>query len=677
MADDTTKISTLPLSENLDDDDLLLVVEDGVSKKAEVGYLKTKFTEDLATVASSGSYNDLSNRPTIPAEQIQSDWNQASSSAKDYIKNKPTIPSDADDIGYDNTESGLTATDVQAAIDELAQDSGGGTAASVTYNNATSGLVANNVQNAIDEVAAFNNEISTTSNGIIWLTKILTQDGAIYATGSEYSSTTYKRSDFIHVKKGETFSYALKCATGAPSISFYTSRTTTSIQQAYSVLGDYTLQTGEWIAPNDGYIRVVCNVNNINVDAYIFLKDGQSYKIYNLENSVAGKASATDVANLTRKVNTIAGVTDNMFEVGDVIIGTNSSGNTGFPKRAITKAYNGTTLGITVSVKKLPSNLKYEVDGYNDENFGGLANISGGWVTDTSTVTVCTTRQYVRILFGSVNNNNLTNADFEGLEMKIEVGQTKTSYMPKDTAVDYVARDMASAPVRLSVCSYNVGLYSYGISSDEPPADANDNLSDFLSQYPFDMMGVQENRATVNGKNINETVYNDYFFSQFNVGNGCGIKSQYQLTNTGSGNFTAGNRPYVYGTLNIGNKEVFVMSVHLGLYLADRTSNYTELLSMLAQHERFIVFGDFNAANEYPAEDKAEQSQDEYDTFIEAGYTVANGGRWGLISTVEQVTNYLDNVIVSPNIKMTSAKTLDVYNDMDSDHIPLVVDIVV
>lgn len=29
---------------------------------------------------------------TIPAEQIQSDWNQTTTTAKDYIKNKPTIP---------------------------------------------------------------------------------------------------------------------------------------------------------------------------------------------------------------------------------------------------------------------------------------------------------------------------------------------------------------------------------------------------------------------------------------------------------------------------------------------------------------------------------------------------------------------------------------------------------
>lgn len=46
----------------------------------------------LATVATSGSYDDLTNKPTIPAAQVQSDWDQADSTAVDYIKNKPTIP---------------------------------------------------------------------------------------------------------------------------------------------------------------------------------------------------------------------------------------------------------------------------------------------------------------------------------------------------------------------------------------------------------------------------------------------------------------------------------------------------------------------------------------------------------------------------------------------------------
>jgi hypothetical protein len=45
----------------------------------------------LATVATTGSYADLTSKPTIPAAQVQSDWNEADSGAADYIKNKPTL----------------------------------------------------------------------------------------------------------------------------------------------------------------------------------------------------------------------------------------------------------------------------------------------------------------------------------------------------------------------------------------------------------------------------------------------------------------------------------------------------------------------------------------------------------------------------------------------------------
>ena len=125
---------------------------------------------NLSTVATSGSYTDLTNKPTIPAAQVNSDWNAASGVAQilnkptipaaqvnsDWnansgvaqILNKPTIPAaqvnsdwdaasgvaqilnkptlaavatsgDASDVSYDNTTSGMTATDVQEAVDEL------------------------------------------------------------------------------------------------------------------------------------------------------------------------------------------------------------------------------------------------------------------------------------------------------------------------------------------------------------------------------------------------------------------------------------------------------------------------------------------------------------------------------------------------------------------------------
>lgn len=62
--------------------------------------------------------------------------------------------SDASDVIYNNAVSGLTATNVQDAIDEVYGDIPSSfSATNVTYNNAVSGLTATDVQTAIDEIA--------------------------------------------------------------------------------------------------------------------------------------------------------------------------------------------------------------------------------------------------------------------------------------------------------------------------------------------------------------------------------------------------------------------------------------------------------------------------------------------------------------------------------------------
>lgn len=95
--------------------------------------------DELATVATSGKYTDLTDTPTIPDAQIQSDWTQSDNTKVDYIKNKPTIPTvndatltitqngtskgtftanDADDTTIevsDTTYSNFTGTDGTAA----------------------------------------------------------------------------------------------------------------------------------------------------------------------------------------------------------------------------------------------------------------------------------------------------------------------------------------------------------------------------------------------------------------------------------------------------------------------------------------------------------------------------------------------------------------------------------
>lgn len=56
-------------------------------------------------------------------------------------------------VSFDNTGTSIVATNVQAAIVELAQGGGAPAASAVTYDNSGSGLTATNVQDAIDELA--------------------------------------------------------------------------------------------------------------------------------------------------------------------------------------------------------------------------------------------------------------------------------------------------------------------------------------------------------------------------------------------------------------------------------------------------------------------------------------------------------------------------------------------
>lgn len=83
----------------------------------------------LAKVATSGSYNDLADKPTIPAEQVNADWNATSGKAK--ILNKPTIPSAVTESTvsgwgftkntgtYSKPEYGIPKTDLDQEVNDI------------------------------------------------------------------------------------------------------------------------------------------------------------------------------------------------------------------------------------------------------------------------------------------------------------------------------------------------------------------------------------------------------------------------------------------------------------------------------------------------------------------------------------------------------------------------------
>lgn len=74
----------------------------------------------LATVATTGDYDDLSNKPSIPAAQVNSDWNAVSGVSE--ILNKPTIPTATSDLTNDSGFITLSDVPAQAQADWTESD---------------------------------------------------------------------------------------------------------------------------------------------------------------------------------------------------------------------------------------------------------------------------------------------------------------------------------------------------------------------------------------------------------------------------------------------------------------------------------------------------------------------------------------------------------------------------
>ena len=60
----------------------------------------------LADVAASGNYNDLTNRPTIPAAPVQSNWTEQDPTSLAFIQNKPVIPAAQVQSDWAQSDSG-------------------------------------------------------------------------------------------------------------------------------------------------------------------------------------------------------------------------------------------------------------------------------------------------------------------------------------------------------------------------------------------------------------------------------------------------------------------------------------------------------------------------------------------------------------------------------------------
>lgn len=96
-----------------------------------------------------------------------------------------TVTADSDNISYDPAASGLSATDVKTAIDELKTGLDNQNEASeIDYDNSTSGLTATNVQDAVDEV---DGRIDTIE-GATYVNSFNGRTGAVITASSDYDA---------------------------------------------------------------------------------------------------------------------------------------------------------------------------------------------------------------------------------------------------------------------------------------------------------------------------------------------------------------------------------------------------------------------------------------------------------------------------------------------------------
>ena len=173
----------------------------------------------LATVATSGSYNDLTNKPSIPDPQVNSDWNATSGVAR--ILNKPTLAAVATSGSYTDLSDKPTINDLTTTAQQNALNSGitsslvtqiGTNQGDISDINGlipsaatTSNQLADKafVNSSINSLAAF--YITSTAAGAAFASKAALDAGPYYSDGEARTPT---KNDYAIVTSDETHSNA-------------------------------------------------------------------------------------------------------------------------------------------------------------------------------------------------------------------------------------------------------------------------------------------------------------------------------------------------------------------------------------------------------------------------------------------------------------------------------------
>ena len=259
------------------------------------------------------------------------------------------------------------------------------------------------------------------------------------------------------------------------------------------------------------------------------------------------------------------------------------------------------------------------------------------------------------------------------------------------------------APLSLKLMTYNVGQWYLG-NHDNVPSSLDAEYyalqNGMIQSQDADILFLEEYtlQFSKTGRTALSLLQQYYpYIHERGISNPssssgayCCLCSKYPISNYVHHNFADGYGMYYDTcTITIGNIEVFAVITHFYWVMnseaatAVRVAEAQQILNAISGKQYVILAGDFNTFDFFST------SSADYavmKVFLDAGYSIANGGAFGFLRTwTDQTTATdmlcLDNIVVTPNITFD-----DVYTDTtkltDSivekvDHIPLVAEVTI
>lgn len=259
----------------------------------------------LATVATSGSYNDLSNKPTIPSEQVNADWNATSGKAQ--ILNKPTIPSAVTESTvsgwgftkntgtYSKPSTGIPKSDLASAVqtslgkaDTALQsytEQYKGTVTGVKINGTTkepsSGVVDlgtvitshQDISGKQDKLVSGTNIKTVNGTSLLGSGNIAISGGSGTITGVSANGTSIATSGVANIPAASTSAYGVtKLSSATNSTSTSLAATASAVKAAYDLANNYkgtvtgVKVNGSTKTPSSGTVDIGNVVTSIKIN---------------------------------------------------------------------------------------------------------------------------------------------------------------------------------------------------------------------------------------------------------------------------------------------------------------------------------------------------------------------------------------------------------------------------